>query len=58
MVWAFAKASESDDKLFALLGCEAEWKVDAFNAQALASTAWAFATANQWDGKLFVALAR
>ena len=35
----------------------AEWRLDKFNAQALANTAWAFATAGHKDEQLFKALA-
>ena len=55
--WAFATASQWDEKLFALLARAAEWQGSEFNAQGLVNTAWALAAMGQSDQKLFAALA-
>ena len=64
MAWAFAKVAtvgQQDVQLFAALARTAQWHVDEFTAQGLATTAWAFAkaaTVGQPDAQLFAALAR
>ena len=39
MVWALAKADQSNKKLLAVLACTAERRVSEFNSQDLAATA-------------------
>ena len=58
IAWAFAKAGQRDDALFAALARAATPRLGEFTAQGLSNTAWAFAAAGQRDEALFAALAK
>ena len=51
-VWAFAKAMQPDEKLFAALAIAAARRVRQFQVQNVANTAWAFATVKQSDEEI------
>ena len=58
IAWAFARAGQLDEALFATLSRSAERRVGELSAQQLASVAWAFANAGQLDERLFASLAK
>eukprot|EP00747_Dinoflagellata_sp_TGD_P123555 gnl/TRDRNA2_/TRDRNA2_173838_c6_seq3.p1 gnl/TRDRNA2_/TRDRNA2_173838_c6~~gnl/TRDRNA2_/TRDRNA2_173838_c6_seq3.p1 ORF type:complete len:269 (+),score=43.08 gnl/TRDRNA2_/TRDRNA2_173838_c6_seq3:109-915(+) len=58
MAWSFATLRQFDERLFTALGRAAEWRLDEFRAESLASVALAHATLVHADEELFAAMAR